>query len=487
MAGQPADVRPLPLLNRLVYASGSLGGNVFSRSKDLWLIFFYAPPPGADTPERVPILLLGILLTLARIIEALDDPLIGWWSDRTRSRWGRRIPFVVGATPFWVLFAALLWFPPDDHQTVRNAVYFFIVLEAFHLFSTLSGGPFESLLPEVAPLAKDRLSIVTWQVFFGTLGAVVALVGSGVIIDIAGFQAMGVTMAIVALISRYVALAGVWRYARRDVAPVTFPLVRSVLTTFRNSQFVAYLPTFILFNMAISMMTAALPYWVSAVLFRGFAEEIAKVEAGALLRLQLPGFSPGIGEGTATAILTGSAIAVVLLALPAVYALGARRGKAWVYRAAMLAGTLYLPWVAFMGFVPGLNDFAEGMIFAGLVGIPMAAVFTFPNAIQADIIDYDAVLTGQRREAVYYATQATLEKIASSLFPLILALLLTLGSTPDNPLGIRLVGPVAGLACIAGLISFRGYRLPDQVTPESVRAARLEARIAWPRDVRLET
>ncbi len=473
MAGQPADARPLPLLNRLIYASGSLGGNVFSRSKDLWLIFFYAPPPEADTPERVPVLVLGVLLTAARVIEALDDPLIGWWSDRTRTRWGRRIPFVVAATPFWAFFAALLWFPPDDHETARNAIFFFVVLEAFHLFSTLSGGPFESLLPEIAPLARDRLSIVTWQVFFGTLGAVVALVGSGIIIDLAGFQAMGVTMAIIALVSRYVALAGVWRYARRDIEPATIPFVSSVRTTFRNSQFVAYLPTFILFNMAISMMTAALPYWLSAVLFEGFAEEIAKVESGALLQLRLPGLSFGLGEGTAAAMLTGSAIAVVLVCLPAVYAVGARKGKAWVYRAAMLAGALYLPWVAFMGFIPGVNQFTQGLVFAGLIGVPMAAVFTFPNAIQADIIDYDALLTGQRREAVYYATQATLEKIASAMFPLILALLLTLGSTPENPLGIRLVGPVGGLACLAGLIGFRGYRLPDQVTPDTVRAAGL--------------
>jgi GPH family glycoside/pentoside/hexuronide:cation symporter len=268
-------------------------------------------------------------------------------------------------------------------------------------------------------------------------------------------------------------LAGVWRYARRDIEPVTVPFVRSVLTTFRNRQFVAYLPTFILFNMAISMMTAALPYWIEAVLFKGFAEEIAKVEAGAPLHLRLPGFSLGVGKGTVAAILTGGAIAVVLLGLPAVYALGGRKGKAWVYRAAMLAGALYLPWVAFMGFVPKVSDFTEGIVFAGLIGVPMAAVFTFPNAIQADIIDYDAVLTGHRREAVYYATQATLEKIASAMFPLILALLLTLGSSPDNPLGIRLVGPASGLACFLGLIAFRAYRLPDQVTEESIRAAGL--------------
>jgi putative effector of murein hydrolase LrgA (UPF0299 family) len=51
----------------------------------------------------------------------------------------------------------------------------------------------------------------------------------------------------------------------------------------------------------------------------------------------------------------------------------------------------------------------------------------------------------------------------------VLALLLSLGASADDPLGIRLVGPVSGLACLLGLLTFRAYRLPDQVTAETVR------------------
>ena len=96
---------------------------------------------------------------------------------------------------------------------------------------------------------------------------------------------------------------------------------------------------------------------------------------------------------------------------------------------------------------------------------------TFPNALIADITDYDALRTGMRREATYYATQATLEKTASALAPLLLTLLLVLGSTTANPIGIRLVGPVAGVATLLGYLVFRGYWLPDTVTEETVRAA----------------
>jgi GPH family glycoside/pentoside/hexuronide:cation symporter len=469
MAGEA--IPSLPLVNRLLYASGSLGGNVLSRSRDLWLIFFYAPPGDADTAERVPILLLGALLAAARVLESLDDPLIGWWSDRTRSRWGRRIPFVLLATPFYAIFAVLLWIPPDSSETFRNALYFFVMLQGFHLFSTLSGGPFESLLPEIAPRAKDRVSIVTWQVFFGTVGAAIALVGSGIIIDLAGFQVMGLTMATLALVSRYIGLAGAWRHSRRDVEPAEVSPWQAVRATFTNDQFLYFLPTFILFNMSISMMTAALPFWTSAVLFDGFPEDIASLESGNAATLNVMGLELGLGAGTIVGLMTAAAITVVLLVLPLVYWLSLRRGKAWVYSAAMLLGAAYLPLIAFMGFLPEMNPFSQALLFAAGMGLPMAAVFTFPNAIQADIIDYDEARTGYRREAVYYGTQATLEKIAFSFFPLILAALLVLGSTADDPLGVRLVGPVAGLMAFIGFLTFRGYRLPDTVTPEALAEA----------------
>ncbi len=76
-----------------------------------------------------------------------------------------------------------------------------------------------------------------------------------------------------------------------------------------------------------------------------------------------------------------------------------------------------------------------------------------------------------RREATYYATQAMFEKLASALAPALLALLLFMGSTADNPLGVRLVGPMAGGATLVGYLVFRRYWLPDTVTEETVREA----------------
>ena len=111
---------------------------------------------------------------------------------------------------------------------------------------------------------------------------------------------------------------------------------------------------------------------------------------------------------------------------------------------------------------------------AFLAGIPMAGVFLLPRAITADITDYDELLTGMRREGMFYATQNLFEKIGNSFAPLLGALVLLLGETTEAPWGIRLVGPVAGVAAFFGFWLFRGYRLPSIVTRETVKAAGLE-------------
>jgi GPH family glycoside/pentoside/hexuronide:cation symporter len=450
----------------MVYASGSIAGNVLSRSTALWLIFFFAPPEDEkDLPTLVPRLAVAIMIVAIRLIDSLDDPFIGFWSDRTQTRWGRRIPFVLFSTPIYALTFALIWILPGGGAGYWvNGLFFFFFVWLHSLFSTLSGGPFESLLPEIAHSSKARMSIVAWQVFFGALGAVIGLVVSGVIKDTFSFQVMGITMAGIAFTSRYIALFGVWRYARRDVPPVQASPVRAFRDTFRNDQFLYFLPTFVLFGMSITLLTAMLPFYADSVV-------LADKDT---LDIEVLGVSAELGEGAITGILAGTAIAVVILTLPFVYRLAVTRGKAWVYATAMLLGSLGFPLLFFMGFVPGVSVIAQSLAFVVLIGLPMAAVFTFPNAIIADIIDYDELRTGMRREAIYYGSQATIEKWGNSLFAPILAAVLLLGETADNPLGIRMVGPVAGVASLIGYLVFLRYRLPDEVTAESVREAGLQ-------------
>ncbi len=451
-AAAPAS-EPVPRFNRLLYASHSFGSSVLTRATQAWLIFFYAPPKDQDLPTIVPRLTLTTILLVMGVFDALDEPLAGYWSDRTRSRWGRRIPFVLFATPFYALFFFLFWTPPQGSY-VLAAIYLAVILLVQRVAGALSGNPMLALLPEVARTPAGRVSNVAWQFIFGALGAIVGLVATGLIKDQYGFVAMGAAVAIIATASRYVGLAGVWRYVQDDVAPVRFGLAESLRETSRNDQFLCFLPTFVLFNIAILLLTAALPFFADVVILR----EHASVE------LTVFGHAFALEEGAVSSILFGATIIAAFLALPLVYRLAVWRGKAWVYSQAMLVGAFMFPLLFFMGFVPGVNRLAQSVIFLVLVGLPMVGVFTFPNAIIADIIDYDALHTGMRREALYYGVQNVVDKWTSSLvFPLFAGLLLV-GETAADPLGIRLMGPVAGAAALAGWAVFRGYRLPDSVS-----------------------
>ena len=451
--------RKLPVVNKLLYTADLVGTQAMAQSRHLWLLFFLAPPADEGAASAVPgvsvgpldvdpRVLVGLILTAGRVIEAIDDPIIGWWSDRTRSRWGRRIPFVLFGTPFYALFFALLWLTPGGESSYLNAIYLFVVLELFFLAATLTGGPYEALLPEIAPGHRDRMSVVAWQFYFGIAGAVAGLVLSGLIRDQVGFFAMGTIFALLALGSRYTGLGGIWKHAPRETPAADIELRSAFTATLRNKQFLYFLPTFVFYQLAVSMVISWLPFFVTEVLERE-------------------------NEGAITSVLTAVALLAMVLSAFALWKLGDRKGKRWVYSACLLGTAVYMPFLAFAGFLPLAPKLAQGVAFAFLAGIPMAGINLLPRAITADITDYDHIRTGMRREGMFYATQNLFEKIGSSFSPLALAIVLKLGDTTADPLGLRMVGPVAGAVAFLGYWLFRGYRLPSTVTPETIREAGL--------------
>jgi GPH family glycoside/pentoside/hexuronide:cation symporter len=424
-------VRPaLPLRTKVLYSFSSLGGEALSYSRGVWLVFYYDDELGLNAA------LLAAVLVAGRVIEAFDDALIGYWSDRTRSRWGRRIPFVVLATPGWALFAFLLFTPPESGD-VGTALYLFLMLELFFLFSTLSGGPYEALLPEIAPTSADRVGIAGIRVYMGAAGAGLGLVVADALKDAFSFQVMALALAGLALVARYVGLAGVWRRASRLQQPAEITFRDALRATFANTQFLYFLPSFVFFQIAIQMLLGALPYYVDNVL-----------DEDTWVRVR---------------VLAGVALLAAVAAVPA-YAVFARRtSKRRAFSSAMLASAVLFPLFAVMGLLPVVPEEIQVLVAVALMGAPIAGIYLFPAILTADIIDYDATQTGLRREATYYGAQNFVEKVATSLAPALLLLVLVLGKTPENSLGIRLVGPAAAAIALAGWWIFRRYDLPDEI------------------------
>lgn len=436
----------LPLRSKLMYASSSLGGEALTQSRSLWLLYFYTEATDLLSPFAV-----GAILTAARLVETIDDGLIGYWSDRVRTRLGRRLPFVLAATPFWALFSVLMFTPPESSAAATGA-YLFIVLELYFVASTLSGGPYEALLPEISRSSDERVQITGMRVYFGAAGAGLGLVVSGLLVDSVGYVAMASLLAVVALTLRYTGAAGVWRHASRTQEPAEIGLGDALRATFSNRYFLFFLPTFALFQLGFQVLLGSLPFLVEAAL------DVDKA-------------------GKWVAALSAVAVGTMVLMIPLGTRLSHRTTKRHAYRVSLGAAVVLFPLLAFAGFLPGVPVEAQLVVGMVVAGLPIAGNYLFPAPLTADIIDYDSIRTGLRREATYYGAQNFVEKTTSALAPLVLGALLALGHTAQDPLGVRLVGPVAALFVLVAWLSFRGYDLSDHVLDEVAEEERTAARV----------
>ena len=450
----------LPLLNKMLLASDHVGLQAIQYFRQSWMLFFLVPPLGEGIAKVPDVAILGLdvdarvfaglLIFSGRFVDAFTDPLIGWWSDRTRSRWGRRIPFILFSTPFYALFAAMIWILPTEDPSLWNVVYFVIMLELFFVAATMSSGALEALVPEVTHGAADRMNLVGLIFLFAIFGAGLGLAGSGALIDAYGYQVVGVILAIVALVFRYLSLSAIWKHAPRDTEPAKVDFLRGMQETLRNPQFVYYLPTFVMFTTGVGILLGWMPF---------FASELLQAEE----------------EGT-TASLVSTVVIIGAVISGLVFWVALNRlgfSKRRVYGACLVASGAAFPLLGLVGLAPVGGLVTQGLVLSFIAGLPMAAVFMLPKGLTADIADYDAMINGERREAMFYTTQNFFEKITFALPPALLSLVLLLGDTTENPLGLRLAPVVAGVLALLGITLWHRYRLPDTINRETVTEAGL--------------
>jgi GPH family glycoside/pentoside/hexuronide:cation symporter len=321
------------------------------------------------------------------------------------------------------------------------------MLQLLQLSATFVTAPWDALLPEIAPSSQQRLSIAVWRVGFGTIGAGLGLVLSGLLVDQFGFAWMALVMALIALGAQYTALGGVWSTARASRPSNALPLRSALGTALANPSFRALILSFALFLSGLTMLIGLLPYYV-VVLF-GDAR-----------------------EGAWTAALTAASLAALIASIPLYLRLARRASKRVAYHRAMLLAALLFPLFAVAGFLPGVPATYQAILATALVGIPLGGVYIFPGPLMADVTDYEALTNGVRHEGVFFGAQVFVVKLAGALAPLLLGAILLLGRSSTDPLGVRLVGPAAALLALAGLLAFRGYVLPDEVTaPDTVVAS----------------
>jgi GPH family glycoside/pentoside/hexuronide:cation symporter len=421
-----------------LYSMASAGLNILAITIDTWLLYFYAPPPDSGRPQYLPIALIGVLLTIASIWDAAIDPFIGHYSDTLRTRWGRRKPFLVLASPFILLGAILMWTPPGK-TILLTAIYFMFINLIYRTAYSLVGIPYDGTLPEMAPDSKQRVGLSYWKSVFGIIGVLIGSLVAAPLFQEIGAVYMGVVIGVVGVVTIYMTLLGL----RETDRPLGEPMsaMEGLKATFRNKQFIIVFISTLFVHVCYQMLLINFPYFITLVL--GKTEGDVGIYQGVLILLMA---------------ITG----------PVWMLWNRRRSQRWLLNFSMIGLTI----VVALGFLVGGTSILPldvmGFILVALIGILLGGYLIIIYALMGNVVDYDEMLTGRRREAIYYGTFSFAIGLGSSLSALVLPVVLqTFGYTHENPLGVRLAFPVMAMFVLVGYLIFQKYRLGD--TPEETR------------------
>ena len=338
--------------------------------------------------------LAGLSLGVGRVWDALNDPLVGTLSDRTRSRWGRRRPYLLfGTIPFAASFI-LMWLTPATSNQYLLAIYYTAMYIVFDTFFTLVGVPYVALTPELAPTYDERTSLhsyrMAFSIIFGLAGAIAplmiidALAGPGATLGERrqAYLLMSVVLAIVSIPPVYLVFATT--HERPEYQDLPTPSIReSFRMAGSNRAFMIAAGIYLLTWIPIDLMQYVLVFLIRDC-FR-----LGSMERDVIFLLLF---------GIAT------------LALPLWVWVSAHwdKKRAYQFGIAFLAVVL-----AALSFIPSTGG-SLVFILAALAGIGLSAAHAMPLAILPDVVEWDELRSGNRYEAAYYSVIGLIQKIVGA-------------------------------------------------------------------------
>jgi GPH family glycoside/pentoside/hexuronide:cation symporter len=452
----------LNLKTKLAYGAGDLGPAITANISVFFLLIFFTNVAG------IPAGLAGSILLIGKIWDAVNDPIVGVLTDKTKSRsWGRRLPWLLyGAIPFGVFFF-LQWvipqFAADRAAQTWGLFWYYVAIGVIsQVFYTVVNLPYTALTPELTQDYNERTSLTSFRFAFSIGGSIFSLILAKIIFEKIGdrssqYLVLAAVCGVISVLSLYWCVFGIRDRvlafeAKRTLAeaPPSIPIGEQLKIVFSNRPFVFVIGIYLCSWLAVQLTASIIPYYV--------------VNWMRLKESDVPTVLIGV-QGTA------------LLMLFVWGALSQRLGKKAVYFMGM---SLWIIAQAGLFFLKP-DQISLMYVLAIMAGVGVSTAYLIPWSMIPDVIELDELNTGQRREGIFYAFMVFLQKLGLALGLYLVGVALetsgfkeavpgqnSLPIQPDSALqAIRFaVGPLPMIALICGLVLAYFYPLTREVHAE---------------------
>lgn len=419
----------IPTWRKWMYGSGDFGFSLTSTIVVAYFAIFLTDVVGVRPG------IAAIAIAIGRTWDYINDPLFGYISDHTRSRWGRRRPYLLfGPIPFAIVFALMWWRPPLQGD-VALVVYYAFIYVLYDAAATIIYMPYFALTPELTSDYDERTSLTSVRAFFSILGSLVAFTIPLMIVN--GFSPghssnvlkMGLIFAIVSAIPLYIVFLGTRE--RPEFMNLKQPgLLESIRASFQNRPFI--------FSTIIYLFT-----WVTVDILETFLLYFIKYV---------------VNQESNSDLIMATIFIVAIIALPLWVWTSQRLNKRLAYIIGMVFFGVVL--LVMINLTPA-TPLSLLLSLCVLAGVGVSAAHVIPWAIIPDAIEFGELKTGERHEGMFYSLISLSQKVASSIaIPLALLVLDRTGYIPNSAQqpasavqGIRiLTGPIPAVMMCIGIL-----------------------------------
>lgn len=431
---------------KVAWGFGSVGTITVLNVSALLLLYFMTQVVGLAPA------LAGTLLFAAKLVDAVAAPVLGVVSDRTRSRWGRRRPYMFAGAFVSALAIGLLFHPPTGSSA---AAYLFACLLLLALGYTLFNVPYLSMPAEMTDAPLERTSIMSWRIAFVSAGGLL----TGFAPQLAqqwgggftGYGRVGWLLAAIVLVAFLVAVAAASRTRELPVASRPAGAFARFGVVFRNRPFLLILAAKVCQLVGLASLTASALFLFKHVL--GADEALI---------------------GVWILVQTGTSMA----SMPIWTRLNRLADKRTLYIIGCVGFAAVTSTWTFAG-----ADEPSGLIYGRgvLAGFFSGGLLLMGQSLLPDAIDWDCRRSGERREGVYAGAYSLIEKGSMAFGPLMVGLILqSVGFAPAKGgvdvaqsaqaidgilVGAAILPALLYAASVVPLLFFRLDPVPARPTP----------------------